>query len=54
MMLNPAAGLEPKLTAFAPVNPEPAIVTCVPPEDGPLVGETDVTLGGGGGGGVVT
>jgi hypothetical protein len=40
----------PKLTAVAPVNPDPVIVTCVPPVAGPDDGFTVVTTGCGGGG----
>jgi len=35
----------PNLTAVAPVKPQPVIVTTVPPDCGPLLGETPVTLG---------
>ena len=35
----------PNLTALAPVNSTPVIVTVVPPPTGPLVGETLVTAG---------
>jgi hypothetical protein len=40
-----AAGVPPKLTPVALVNPVPVIVTVVPPLAGPTVGETPVTLG---------
>ena len=40
------AGVEPKSTAFAPVNPEPVMVTWVPPPVEPLDGETLMTSGG--------
>ena len=39
------AGVVPKSTAVAPVNPEPVIVTVVPPAVGPLFGLTPVTVG---------
>jgi len=42
-----AAGAEPKSTAVAPVKPVPVIVTLVPPDAGPMVGETEVILGAG-------
>jgi hypothetical protein len=40
-----AALAEPNLTALAPVNPVPVMVTAVPPVAGPLVGEMDDTVG---------
>jgi hypothetical protein len=40
-----AAGVEPNVTAVAPVNPVPVIVTLVPPVAGPEVGATLVTVG---------
>lgn len=40
-----AAGALPKLTAVAPVNPAPVIVTLVPPVGGPLLGDIAVTIG---------
>ena len=43
---EPVAAVAPKLTAVAPVKLVPVIVTLVPPVAGPLVGETDVTVGG--------
>jgi hypothetical protein len=44
------AGLpDPKLTAVAPVNPVPVIVTAVMPVLGPELGLTLVTVGAGGG-----
>src|SRR5438445_378249 len=39
------AAVAPKLTAVAPVNPVPVIVTEVPPAVGPFVGFTLVTVG---------
>ena len=35
----------PKLTVSGPVNPVPVIVTVLPPEAGPAVGEMDVIVG---------
>ena len=35
----------PNLTAVAPVNWVPVMVTVVPPEAGPVLGETDDTAG---------
>jgi hypothetical protein len=40
-----AAAVPPKLTADAPVNPVPVIVTLVPPAVGPAFGDTLVTVG---------
>jgi hypothetical protein len=40
-------GVTPNLTAVAPVNPVPVIVTAVPPATGPLAGEIRVTVGAG-------
>jgi hypothetical protein len=39
------AATDPKETPVASVNPVPVIVTVVPPPDGPVVGETEVTVG---------
>jgi hypothetical protein len=36
----------PNMTATAVVKPAPAISTCVPPVEGPLVGVSPVTWGG--------
>ena len=47
-----AAGVPPKLTAVAPVNPVPVTVTLVPPSIVPIDGEMPVTVGAGGGVGV--
>jgi hypothetical protein len=44
-ILKTAAGVEPKLTAVAPLKVVPVIVTAVPPAGGPNVGETDATTG---------
>ena len=41
------AAVPPKVTAVAPVKPEPVIVTDVPPVAGPLAGETESIVGGG-------
>ena len=46
---NVAVFPDPKLTAVAPVNPVPVIVTGVPPVFGPELGLTPVTAGTGGG-----
>jgi hypothetical protein len=43
--VNDVAAVLPKLTAVAPVNPLPVIVTAVPPAIGPPAGETPVTTG---------
>ncbi len=40
--------VRPEVTAVAPVNPVPVIVTVVPPVLGPEVGLTPVTVGTGG------
>jgi hypothetical protein len=42
---TPVAATPPNLTPVTPVNPEPDIVTVVPPANGPNVGEMDVTAG---------
>ena len=42
---TPVAAVVPKLTAVAPVNPVPVIVTGVPPAAGPLAGLMPVTTG---------
>jgi len=39
------AGVVPKLTAVAPVNPVPVILTVVPPVVGPPGGLTPLTVG---------
>jgi len=41
------AVVSPKVTAVAPVNPVPVMVTLVPPDAGPEVTDTLVTRGGG-------
>jgi hypothetical protein len=46
--VNDAAAVAPKLTAVAPVNVVPVIVTVVPPVLGPDDGATVVTVGAGG------
>lgn len=40
-----AAGVVPKSTAVAPVNPVPVIVTSVPPPGGPAAGLMPITVG---------
>ena len=47
LTVKPVAGVAPKLTAVAPVNPVPVTVTEVPPAVGPAVGEIEVTVGAG-------
>lgn len=42
MTLKVVATLVPKWTLLAPVNPDPVIVTVVPPVGGPEVGEMEV------------
>lgn len=46
LTVNEAAAAAPNLTALAPGNPVPVIVTVVPPEAGPEAGLIDVTAGG--------
>jgi hypothetical protein len=43
-----AAGVPPKLTVVASVNPDPLMVTVVPPAGGPDDGLTALTVGSGG------
>jgi hypothetical protein len=43
--VNEVAAVLPKLTAVAPVNPLPVMVTSAPPASGPAVGEIPVTVG---------
>ena len=43
--VNLVAGVEPKSTAVAFVNPVPLMVTLVPPPVGPLFGDTEITVG---------
>jgi hypothetical protein len=43
--VNEVAAVLPKLTAVAPVNPLPVMVTAVPPASGPATGEIPVTTG---------
>jgi hypothetical protein len=45
LTVKPVAAFAPKLTAVAPVNPVPLIVTLVPPAVGPDAGLTPVTEG---------
>jgi len=42
--VTPVAGLPPKDTPVVPVNPEPVIVTSVPPKARPCAGLTAVTV----------
>jgi hypothetical protein len=42
---NVVAAALPNLTAVAPVNPVPVMVTLVPPATGPAFGRTLVTTG---------
>jgi hypothetical protein len=44
--VNVVAAVAPNFTAVAPVKFVPVMVTTVPPAVGPLVGLTDVTVGG--------
>ena len=46
LTVNVVAAVPPKLTALAPVNPDPASTTLVPPDAGPEFGATLVTAGG--------
>ena len=43
--VNAEAGVDPKVTAVAPVSPVPVIVTDDPPDATPAVGLTAVTAG---------
>ncbi|MNX90424.1 hypothetical protein D3C86_1224720 [compost metagenome] len=45
MTVKAAADVAPKVTAVAPEKLAPLMVTVVPPAEGPLVGEIDVTVG---------
>ena len=45
LTVNEAAFVLPNFTAVAPVNPDPVIVTMVPPSIGPFFGEMSVTVG---------
>jgi hypothetical protein len=45
-IVNVVAAVAPNFTAVAPVKFVPVMVTLVPPAVGPLVGFTDVTVGG--------
>ena len=47
LTVKPVAGVAPKVTAVAPVNPVPVMLTEVPPAVGPEVGEIRVTVGAG-------
>jgi len=53
LTVTPVAAVVPKLTALAPVNPVPVMVTDVPPVLDPELGLTPVTVGAAGGGDVV-
>ena len=44
---TPVAAVPPKLTVAPAKNPVPVMVTAVPPEAEPVVGETAVTVGAG-------
>ena len=44
---NEVAAVEPNITAVAPVNPVPVMVTVVPPESRPVAGLIAVTVGAG-------
>lgn len=39
------AGVVPNMTAVTPINPVPLMITAVPPDTGPPVGEMPVTVG---------
>ena len=43
--VNDVAALPPNLTAVAPDNPQPVMITVVPPVPGPDVGTTSATTG---------
>ncbi len=45
LTVKPVAAVAPKFTAVAPVKLVPVIITVVPPDVGPEVGEMDVTVG---------
>ncbi len=45
--VTPAAAVPPKVTVAPLTKSVPVIVTAVPPAVGPLVGATEVTVGGG-------
>ncbi|MNL60507.1 hypothetical protein D3C87_1843240 [compost metagenome] len=45
LTVKAAADVAPKVTAVAPEKLVPLMVTVVPPAEGPLVGEIDVTVG---------
>ena len=45
LTVNDVAATPPNVTAVAPVNAVPVMVTEVPPESGPVAGATDVTAG---------
>ena len=45
LTVNIVAGVAPNVTAVAPVKPDPAMVTTVPPPGGPVLAVTEVTTG---------
>ena len=45
LTVNPVAAVAPNVTAVAPENPVPVMVTVVPPARGPALGEIEVTTG---------
>ncbi len=45
LTVTSVAGLPPKLTVAPDTNPEPPMVTTVPPAVGPLAGLTELTVG---------
>ena len=45
LTVKPAAAVAPKVTAVAPLRLVPVMTTDVPPDVGPAVGETAVTVG---------
>ncbi|MNS67674.1 hypothetical protein D3C72_1009320 [compost metagenome] len=45
LTVKPLAAVAPKVTAVALEKPVPVIVTVVPPDAGPAVGEIEVTVG---------
>jgi hypothetical protein len=43
--IKDTAGVEPKATALVPLKPAPVMVTFVPPEILPTVGDIELTVG---------